>query len=216
MQKGPVRMFFYIIGIAMIVGGVLTAARVEIAKSQTERVKSGFQTVQGVVQKINYKNGNSNDKEVLVRFTVDDIEYEDVRVYDYPVDVREGVGITVYYDPANPKSTIPYSHQKDPDDHSILIGIFLMISGVVLICIGINNKHSLADDQLQSRFTSYEEYSGETTERAGTLFDREVDPAELKLEKASAYRRRRFSRNVDRRKEFDKAVSDFFVDKFSR
>ena len=133
--------------------------------------------VDSVDSKINmYSEGP--DKIVMAHYTVDGKLYDNVQIFDYPATISEGDIITVYYDPADPGIII-----KNPDRGTSLvaniIGLILIVLGFAAIIFGGKASKGRADMKLEERYHPHDNYTGEMTERANTLFDREVSPKEF-------------------------------------
>lgn len=184
-KKSPLTYLCYIIGGIFIILGVVVAVMVNSASEKRENLKTDFTETQGIVDEIIDETGTNFDtviKYVLVHYEVNGKVYDNVRIDEFPATVQKGDSITVYYDPDNPKTII-----KTPAKRSIFAANFISL---VLVALGfaalfIAGKFSpktRSETDFESRYKPYDYYTEETTERAGTLFDHEVDPSELVLE----------------------------------
>ncbi len=99
----------------------------------------------------------------------------------------KGAYMSIYYDPGKPEKVIKDSQYEMVRNGMLVLILFNVIGIVALIVIIVRKskgsvyKISRVDRDIESRYKSYEEYGGEKTERAGTLFDREVKDSDLKL-----------------------------------
>lgn len=196
-HKNPITYLFYIIAGILILSGIIIAVKVNLAAGERENLKNTYVETQGIIDSVetNMVAAESTEKVVLAHYEVDGKVYDNVRIYDFPATVRKGDSITIYYDPENPKVII-----QNPGKGSIFganaISLILVVAGFAALVFSGKFTKSRSDINYESRFKPYDEYGGETTERAGTLFDREVDPSELVLDDPTKHRiRRRQSRH---------------------
>lgn len=199
-QRSPLATMLYIVGAILIAVGIGITIRLVIAEGERENLKGSFVETDAVVDEVEVHTGrgeNSLEKIVWAHYYVDGEYYDNVRIYDYPATVKEGDHLPIYYDPNDPK-TIIHNPGRGTTFGANLIGLVFVIGGIAAIFFAGRSSKNVVDTQIESRYKSYEEYGGETTERAGTLFDREISPADLKLDKPKPSFGRRRSRRYGR------------------
>ncbi len=175
------RLILFIVGAAMIALGVGLTLRLMIADSERQDLKNKYIETEAFVDSVDSKinmYSEGPDKIVMAHYTVDGKLYDNVQIFDYPATISEGDIITVYYDPADPGIII-----KNPDRGTSLvaniIGLILIVLGFAAIIFGGKASKGRADMKLEERYHPHDNYTGEMTERANTLFDREVSPKEF-------------------------------------
>lgn len=179
----PISKFFYLAGILMIIGAFVSGIIAVVITADHNRIMSQYGTVQGTIQRVSLKDGVRSIEYdgVWAYYEVNGVEYTDVRIYSYPDPPITGQTVTIYYDLSDPGQTIPFSPDSSPDGNSAFRTVVFIVCAAVMIFAGYSAGHMRSNTEVASRYKSYESYGGDTTERAGTLFDKEVDPKDLRL-----------------------------------
>lgn len=176
----PISVILYIVGALLILSAIIVAVRVKILDDQREALKDDFIETQGVIDRIDI-SAEGGTKIVYAHYVVDGKTYQNVKIHDYPATVKVGDAVSIWYDPENPEKFI-----NNPGTGMVLIenalSIILLVFGFGALITSTGLSKSKAEIQTESKFKPYDAYGGEQTERAGTLFDREIDPAELDMD----------------------------------
>ena len=197
-QTPPITIILYFVGAILIIIGLCLTIRFAIANGERENLKSVYTEVSATVDYVDsVREGRHYKKYVKGHYTVNDKDYN-VTFDDYPATVQEGDTIPVYYDPNDP-GTIIKSPGRGTSFAANMIALGIIVAGFAAIIFGSRMKINQTDIDIESRYRSYEEYGGYTTERAGTLFDREINPAELSLDKPVSTPKGHLARRAERR-----------------
>lgn len=181
-ETPPLTKILYVVGAALILLGIGLTVRFAIASGERENLKSVYTETMATVDNVDsVREGRHYRKVVTGHYTVDDKDY-DIVFEDYPATVQEGNKIAVYYDPNDPGKII-HNPGRGTSFAANFIALLIIAAGIAAIFFGGRMRRNVVDVQIESRYRSYDEYGGATTERAGTLFDRPIDPADLQLDK---------------------------------
>ncbi len=182
-NKQKVSKLLYLVGILLIVAALICGLIAGVSAISTGSVVNQYKTVQGTIEKVTLKDGAAGIEygDVFVKYEVDGVKYDDIQIYTYPDPPTTGTTVLVYYDPADPSKTIPFSPTSAPAGNPGSLAVIFLIIGAVMIVSGYAYGHFRTDEEVRTHFKSYESYGGDCTERAGELFNREVDPSETKL-----------------------------------
>lgn len=188
-RKNPAAVLFYLAGGVLIAFGIIMTIIVKTSYDANQSIRNNFIPVTANVTDRIYDSQNEYVKEIYVSYTVGEEEFENTRIIlEHPSAYVSSL-VTVYYDPGNPSVALPESSSSSIG-FAYGIALFVVIGGFVLIVIGGTKSKSKAVSKIEERFRPYDEYEGGYTEKAGTLFDKEVNPEDLKLEKKKHSRRR--------------------------
>ena len=172
----------FIIGAAMIVIGVVMSIISGISAVQAKSEASRYRSAEGVIRDVEILSVNPRMEygDVYAEYEVDGKTYKS-RIYDYPDPPITGASVTVYYDPSSPENTIKSDPSAKSQGGSIFVNLSLVGLGVVIVLIARASRNARTNEEIRARYKSYEEYGGEVTERAGTLFDQKVSPEDTKF-----------------------------------
>ncbi len=182
-KKNPQLTLLFFIGIIMAAVGIIMAVISGISVVMTTGSSANYQSVQGT---IDHSEMISTDRgieygDVYAKYEVNGVTYKS-RIYDYPDPPVTGSIVKVYYDPSNPEKTRPLEASAGLNAGSLFVNLLLALFGVILIIAAYALRNARTDEEQRVRYKSYEEYGGEQTERAGTLFDKEVSYEETKFD----------------------------------
>ena len=177
-----IRLILFVIGAVLIALGVGLTLRLMVAESERQDLKNKYVETDAFIDSVDSNIDSLSggpDKIVMAHYTVDGKLYENVQICDYPATISKGDIISVYYDPADPR-TIIQNPSRGTSLAANLIGLILIVLGFAAIIFGGKASKGRADMQLEQRYHPHDNYTGEKTERANTLFDREISPEEYK------------------------------------
>lgn len=196
-ETPPITKILYFVGAVLIILGIGITVRLAIANSERDGLKNVYTPIEAHVDTVDsVYSGHHYEKVVKGHYTVDGEDYN-VTFEDYPATVQEGDKLTVYYDPDNP-GTIIHNPGRGTSLGANLIALVIIVAGFIAVFYGSKMKRNNVDIEIESRYKSYEEYGGETTERSGTLFDHEINPADLRLNKPKPVIQGRAARRAER------------------
>ena len=179
----------YIIGGILIGFGVIIAIFMGITANSNSIYKENFSKTSGVITEMEVETVNSNSpgsngsnklRKYHIQYKVGDEIYTTIKTEPYSNIRRTRDHLIVYYDPAFPSSA-QVDDSASSNISTIIISLLLVAAGFAAIIFGGKFSRKKPDDLFKDRFKSYDEYSGDLTEKAGTLFDREVKSSETRL-----------------------------------
>ena len=182
-KKNPNVFALYLIGGLLAAIGVIMSLVFFVSAAQSAGIYAEYEKVQGTISRVEFDTTDHGIEygNIYAEYEVNGVEYNNVRIYSYPSPPVTGSIVTVYYDPLDPGKTLDFDPSESSQGRTLFFGITLAGLGAVLLIMGRVVSKSRTNEEQHARFKSYEEYDGEKTERAGTLFDKEVDFRETRL-----------------------------------